>query len=125
MKLTRSVVTGVVVAIVVLAASGFALASTQLSGSPSRQLQIVFPSADGLVCGSDVLEAGTKIGYISDVEPTQANKALVTVQISSDHWPLHQGVYADIRPKSLLGEKYVDVHDGPQNAHAYDASLEL
>ena len=125
MKVTRSVVTGIAMAIVLMGATGVALASTQVSGSSSHQFQITFPSADGLVNGSDVLIAGSKIGYVSDVEPTQTDSALVTVSIEGDHWPLHQGLRADIRPKSLLGEKYVDLHDGSQSAPAYDTSVLL
>jgi phospholipid/cholesterol/gamma-HCH transport system substrate-binding protein len=90
-----------------------------------HQLQISFPSADGLVAGSDVLEAGSKVGYISDIQPTQRDQALVTVMISDSQWPLHAGLTAGIRPKSLLGEKYVDLHDGAQRAGAYKAGAVL
>ena len=93
--------------------------SPRVTGASAHELQITFPTADGLVAGSDVLEAGAKVGTISSIEPNQDNSALVTVQISDDHWPLHTGLSADIRPKSLLGEKYVDLHDGPQAAAAY------
>jgi phospholipid/cholesterol/gamma-HCH transport system substrate-binding protein len=86
---------------------------------------VSFPTADGLVAGSDVLEAGSKIGTISDIEPTQDNSALVTVQVSDAHWPLHSGLTADIRPKSLLGEKYVDVHDGKPGNAALDTTTVL
>jgi phospholipid/cholesterol/gamma-HCH transport system substrate-binding protein len=111
-KFARSPVVGVAIAAVVVAGAGFALVSPRALGAKYQELQITFPTADGLVSGSDVLEAGAKIGTISDIEPTQGNSALVTVQISEDHWPLHGGMTADIRPKSLLGEKYVDIHDG-------------
>jgi phospholipid/cholesterol/gamma-HCH transport system substrate-binding protein len=109
---TRSTIAGVGVAAVLIGGAGFALVSPRALGAKYHQLQISFPTADGLVSGSDVLESGSRIGTISDIEPTQANSALVTVQIADDHWPLHSGMTADIRPKSLLGEKYVDVHDG-------------
>jgi len=125
MKFTRSLFVGVGVALILVGGTTFALISPRVAGSSSHQMQIVFPSGDGLVSGSDVLEAGTKIGYISDIQPTRSNSAFVTIQISDNHWPLHQGVTADIRPKSLLGEKYVDVHDGAQNHSAYDASAVL
>jgi len=125
MKINRSVVTGVAVGVILVGGAAFALASPHLTGSSTHEMRIQFQSADGLVSGSDVLEAGTKIGQISDIQPTQSNSALVTIQVEGDHWPVHQGVTADIRPKSLLGEKYVDLHDGPQNASAYDVSATL
>jgi phospholipid/cholesterol/gamma-HCH transport system substrate-binding protein len=101
------------------------VAVPHLTGSSAHEMKISFPTADGLVDGSDVLEAGAKIGTISAIEPTQNNQALVTISIGNDHWPLHSGLSADIRPKSLLGEKYVDLHDGAQNASPYQADATL
>jgi phospholipid/cholesterol/gamma-HCH transport system substrate-binding protein len=125
MKATRSLLLGLAVLVVLLGGTAFAFASVSIGGTPSHAMQVTFPSADGLVAGSDVLEAGAKIGYIQSIEPTQSNVALVTLEIDGSHWPLHQGLSADIRPKSLLGEKYVDLHDGPPNAPAYDTSRVL
>jgi phospholipid/cholesterol/gamma-HCH transport system substrate-binding protein len=84
----------------------------------------MFDSADGLVSGSDVLEAGAKVGYISDIQPV-GDQALVTLEIGDANWPLHRGVSAQIRPKSLLGEKYVELDDGPSNGPVLDASTML
>ena len=64
-------------------------------------------------------------GTISDIQPTQDNSAIVTIDVNDSHWPFHAGLVADIRPKSLLGEKYVDLHDGPAGSPAYDASTML
>ncbi|HWF58548.1 MAG TPA: MlaD family protein [Candidatus Dormibacteraeota bacterium] len=125
MSLSRSTVAGIAVAAVLVGGAGFALVSPRALGARYHELQITFPTADGLVAGSDVLESGSKIGSISDIEPTQSNSALVTVQISDAHWPLHRGITADIRPKSLLGEKYVDVHDGASNRPAIDTTAVL
>jgi phospholipid/cholesterol/gamma-HCH transport system substrate-binding protein len=112
----RQVVAGAAVVLALLAGTVFAVAAPRLLARPDHSFQIRFTSADGLVAGSDVLEAGAKIGTISDIAPTQDDHALVSVVIGDDHWPLHQGLSADIRPKSLLGEKYVDIHDGTQTA---------
>lgn len=125
MKKTRSLLLGLAVLVVLLGGTAFAFASVSIGGTPSHAMQVTFPSADGLVAGSDVLEAGAKIGYIESIEPTPSNLALVTLEIDGSHWPLHQGLSADIRPKSLLGEKYVDLHDGAPNAPAYDTSRVL
>ena len=125
MKVTRSLFLGLAVLVVLLGGTAFAFASVSIGGTPSHAMQITFPSADGLVAGSDVLEAGAKVGYIQSIEPTQSNMALVTIEVDGSHWPLHQGLAADIRPKSLLGEKYVDLHDGPSSSAVYDTSLVL
>ena len=121
--MSRSAIVGVVASVVLIAGAAFAVVSPRALGTKSHQFQISFPTADGLVAGSDVLEAGAKVGTISDIQPTQDNSALVTVQVSDDHWPIHAGMTADIRPKSLLGEKYVDLHDGPQGGATYDATV--
>lgn len=125
MRFTRSLLVGIALLTVIVAASAFAFASVGLGGGPSHVVRISFVSADGLVSGSDVLESGAKVGYVSSIEPESTTAALVSVAIDSAHWPLHRGVTVDIRPKSLLGEKYVDIHDGAANAPVYDVSQTL
>jgi virulence factor Mce-like protein len=126
MKSARSLLVGAAMFAVLVGGAAFAFSSVGFIGGPSPQtMKIDFPSADGLVAGSDVLEAGSKIGTIQSIEPTQGNSALVTISVDASHWPLHKGLSADIRPKSLLGEKYVDLHDGPSSAAAYDTSMTL
>ena len=122
MRFTRSLIVGAAMLAVLLGGTAFAFASVGFGGAPSHLLRIDFPSADGLVSGSDVLESGARVGTVQSIEPTTSNSALVVAAISGDHWPLHRGLTVDIRPKSLLGEKYVDIHDGASNAALYDAS---
>ena len=110
--MNRQLAVGATVATICVAGVGVAAAAPHLSGPTLHALTIHFPSASGLVAGSDVLEAGSKVGTISAIDPLQNDQASVTIQVEDDHWPLHQGLSADIRPKSLLGEKYVDLHDG-------------
>jgi phospholipid/cholesterol/gamma-HCH transport system substrate-binding protein len=122
---SKSTIAGIGVAAILIGGAGFAIVSPRALGAKYHQFQLTFPTADGLVSGSDVLESGSKIGTISDILPTQDNSALVTVQISDDHWPLHTGTTADIRPKSLLGEKYVDIHDGSAGGAVLDTAVVL
>lgn len=122
MRTTRSLIVGAALLVVLLAGTAFAFASVQLGGAPAHLLHIEFPSADGLVSGSDVLESGARVGSVQSIEPAQNSSALVVAAIDAAHWPLHKGLTVDIRPKSLLGEKYVDMHDGPASAAAYDAA---
>ena len=125
MKLSKSLLAGIAVVVLLVGGLGITLVSGHVFSSPTHQLEVTFPTADGLVAGSDVLEAGAKIGTISDIEPTQDSSALVTMQIADGHWPLHGGLTADIRPKSLLGEKYVDIHDGSSTGAAYNTTVVL
>lgn len=129
-----SLVAGVLVGTLLVGAAGVGV-SRGVFGSGAHELRLSFPTGDGLVPGSDVFEAGARIGSISAIEPQavadpgfsgpgrSGDRALVTVEIDSSHWPLHDGLKAGIRPKSLLGEKYVDLHDN--GTAPYDPSKVL
>jgi phospholipid/cholesterol/gamma-HCH transport system substrate-binding protein len=103
-----------------------ALAAPGLAGrSPHRVSITLAQSASGLVAGSDVLEAGAKVGSVSSIEPAPDGHARIQVDVADANWPLHRGVTVGIRPRSLLGEKYVDIQDGPASASAYDSATPL
>jgi phospholipid/cholesterol/gamma-HCH transport system substrate-binding protein len=122
----RPLAAGIAVAALIAVVLVVALAVPGLAGRSSHTLAIGYPqSASGLVPGSDVLEAGAKVGSVSSIEPTADGHARIVVEVADANWPLHQGVRAGIRPRSLLGEKYVDLQDGPASAAAYDGSKPL
>lgn len=123
--MNRSLAVGATVATICVAGVGVAAAAPHLSGPALHAMTIRFPSASGLVAGSDVLEAGSKVGGIESITPLQNQQASVVIQVEDSHWPLHRGLQADIRPKSLLGEKYVDLHDGPKSNPPYDTTQVL
>ena len=104
-----------------LVVSGYVYVSRQPA---AHAMTIHYPTASGLVPGSDVFEAGAKVGTVSDITPDSGNGANVSILVDDSHWPLHQGLTADIRPKSLLGEKYVDLHDS-SSTQLYDTSKTL
>jgi virulence factor Mce-like protein len=120
---------------VALAISAVAVAATSFSlgsGINDYQLKVHFPTANGLIEGSDVFIGGVKVGTVSRVvvdasapadngnssfdNPTTS--ALITVNIKKQYAPLHQGATAAIRPKSLLGEKYVAMTVGDASKDA-------
>ncbi|TMC50179.1 MAG: MCE family protein [Chloroflexi bacterium] len=121
----RPLAIGTTVALITLLAFVMGVVGSRALTKPMHAVSIDFPTASGLVPGSDVLEAGAKVGDISDISPRPDGTARIQIAITDEHWPLHRGVYADIRPKSLLGEKYVDLHDGSTGGPAYDASKTL
>jgi virulence factor Mce-like protein len=123
--MNRSLAIGSTVATLLVAGVGVAVAAPRVTAGPQHTFTITFPTAAGLVSGSDVLEAGSKVGTIEEIHPLQGDRASVVVAIEDDHWPLHQGLTADIRPKSLLGEKYVDLHDGSAKNPVYDVKMAL
>ena len=128
----RALSTGIGVLTLVVGLTALGFAGQRTLNKPVHTLSVQFPTASGLVPGSDVFEAGAKIGSISSITPVLGpsgmaddSHAVVQVQIADEDWPLHAGLTAGIRPKSLLGEKYVDLHDGPATASAYDATQTL
>jgi virulence factor Mce-like protein len=102
------------------------------SGNNDYTVKVQFPTANGLIDGSDVFIAGVKVGTVSSVtvdnkppldnsnssfaNPTQSAKATLT--IGKHYAPLHEGATAAIRPKSLLGEKYVAMTVGDPGKNA-------
>lgn len=114
----KSLITGLVV---VVAIALLVVAYARMRGASPHELSIAYPTASGLVPGSDVFEAGAKVGTVSDIAPDSGNGVVVSTLIDDKNWPLHDGATAAIRPKSLLGEKYVDLHEGT-SSQAYDAS---
>ena len=81
---------------------------------------IYFPvkDADGLVEGSDVRIAGIPVGKVLLVTTTSSG-ALVKMGIEPGY-PVYSDATVLIRPKSLLGEKYVDMNRGTSNVEVSD-----
>ena len=75
---------------------------------------LAFPvgDANGLYPGSDVLIAGSRAGSVSDIRVQGNGQALVTIQVDPAEAPVHTDAKVQIRPKSLLGEKYVALDPG-------------
>lgn len=93
--------------IVVLAIVSFRI----VNGLTAYRLQIPLDSAAGLYPGSDVLIAGANAGTVDDIR-LDGGVALVTVTINDAFAPVHSNARATVRPKSLLGEKYVALDPG-------------
>ncbi len=68
------------------------------------------PSVSNLVYDSDVMVAGVNVGKIVDIEAV-GDTASVEVEMT-DNYPLHEGVSAEIRNKTLIQESYLDITDG-------------
>jgi phospholipid/cholesterol/gamma-HCH transport system substrate-binding protein len=104
---TRYRATFVVALIVLLAIVSFRI----VNGLTEYRLLIPLDSADGLYPGSDVLIAGAKAGSVTDIA-LDGNHTLVTVRLDDAYSPVHADARVTIRPKSLLGEKYVALDPG-------------
>jgi virulence factor Mce-like protein len=116
-----SVGLGLAVALAISTVATMASIFSLGSGNNDYTVKVHFPTANGLIDGSDVFIGGVKVGVVNSVvvDPTPptdngdsnfanpTSTAMATISIGKQYAPLHQGATAAIRPKSLLGEKYV------------------
>jgi phospholipid/cholesterol/gamma-HCH transport system substrate-binding protein len=89
-----------------------ALASFRIvNGLTEYRLVVPLDSADGLYPGSDVLIAGAKAGSVREIS-LDGSQTLVTIALDDGYAPVHADARLTVRPKSLLGEKYVALDPG-------------
>lgn len=80
------------------------------------RVQADFAAAgQGLVEGSDVKIRGLDIGHVEGIE-LRGGRALVTMFIDADNRIPSRSSSFTIRPKTLFGEKFVDVVPGPEES---------
>jgi phospholipid/cholesterol/gamma-HCH transport system substrate-binding protein len=87
------------------------LAGHATLGATAYRLRIPMDNAAGLYPGSDVEIAGSKAGSVETVG-LQSGKAVVTITVDPEHAPVRKDASVALRPKSLLGEKYLDLDPG-------------
>jgi phospholipid/cholesterol/gamma-HCH transport system substrate-binding protein len=75
----------------------------------------VFSDADGIPAGADVRVSGVDVGKVTQVvaDPRYPGESVVSLEIDdAAAVPVHTDGFARIRPKTLLGEKFVDLAVG-------------
>jgi phospholipid/cholesterol/gamma-HCH transport system substrate-binding protein len=108
----RILATAALIAAVALAALAM------FGGGDSYRVEAVFDNAGQLVPGNEVRVGGQPIGSIADIELDNSANAVVTMEVSDDFAPLHEGTTATIRATSLSGiaNRYVSLKPGPDSA---------
>lgn len=87
--------------------------------SSDYTVHAVFADADGIPTAADVRVAGVTVGKVTDIshDPNEPGMSVVTLQIgNANAVPVYSNGYAKVRPKTLLGEKYVDLTVGDRAA---------
>ncbi len=83
---------------------------------PTRTLHVDIANASDLVVGNDVREGGFRIGLVSDMRPIELPNgqvgAQLTLQLNQSNGDVPIDSTVSIRPLSVLGLKYVDLHRG-------------
>ncbi|GAC1575293.1 MAG: hypothetical protein NVS3B24_03770 [Candidatus Dormibacteria bacterium] len=115
-----SVALGLAVLIAMVTMAVGAVAASLNSGRNDYQVRIHFTTGNGIIEGSDVFFGGVKVGTVKTLQLDQDGRAItMTVSIGKQYAPIHEGGTAEIRPKSLLGEKYVSMTVGDPSRPAY------
>jgi phospholipid/cholesterol/gamma-HCH transport system substrate-binding protein len=81
----------------------------------SYTVHAIFSDADGLPTNSDVRAIGVDVGKVVSIshDPAYPGETVATLQITdASANPVYTNGYANVRPKTLLGEKYVDLTVG-------------
>ncbi|WP_052665811.1 MlaD family protein [Nitriliruptor alkaliphilus] len=75
-------------------------------------IEIGVERIDNLVPDGDVRLAGVTVGTVASIDPGESGTSRVTLRLEDRHGPLHDGATAQLRPKTLIGETYVQLVDG-------------
>jgi virulence factor Mce-like protein len=91
-------------------------ANTGLPFVPTRQLKVDIVNGAQLVAGNDVDEGGLRVGLISELKPVELPSgqigAQLTLQLSRSNGKIPVDSTATIRPRSVLGLKYLNILPG-------------
>jgi virulence factor Mce-like protein len=90
----------------------------QFAWQRGLDLKAAFVSAQGLVPQAEVRVAGVQVGHVMDMSGGPRASTLVHMQIDPD-LRLRSDVRAVVRPKTLLGEKYVELIRRPGSSAPY------
>jgi len=83
--------------------------------SSAYTVHAMFSDADGIPTAADVRVGGVDVGKVLDVshQASTPGETVVTFQITdSKAIPLYSNGYAMVKPKTLLGEKYIELTVG-------------
>jgi phospholipid/cholesterol/gamma-HCH transport system substrate-binding protein len=97
-------------AFVALVVAGIFVGRLLPLGGP-YEVTVPVENAAGLSAGSDLMIAGAKAGSVERIG-LGGGAALVTVSVDAEHAPLRRDATVSVRPKSLLGERYLALDPG-------------
>ncbi len=125
-------------AIRILIAVGFAISCFALAlflwvafggpvplASEGYRVQVPFDEATQLAQESDVRISGVSVGKVKGIELNDDGQAEATIELDSAYAPIPSDTQATLRQKTLLGETYVELSPGSEEAEplAEDGTL--
>lgn len=108
------------------AVAGVAVVAVTLvtTGSDDEPDQITTTIADAgqLEEGAEMRAAGVRVGEVSDIELVDG-KARLTIDVADGVLPLHEDATLTMRPVNVLGESYLDLDPGSDDAPFADSAV--
>jgi phospholipid/cholesterol/gamma-HCH transport system substrate-binding protein len=80
------------------------------------RFHVEFPEATQLAEQADVRIAGVPVGKVVKLQPGAANTTSATLELDARYAPVPRDTRAVLRTKTLLGETYVDLSTGDEDA---------
>ena len=100
-----------------LGALGVAVTVGAAGGDGDRyRVAAVFGNTSGLIPGQNVQIAGAVVGAVDGIELTPNHRARVTMKIQRGFAPFRSDAECEIKPQSLIGEKFVQCDPGTPDA---------
>ena len=104
-------------ALAVAALAALVVATTGATpGKPTYEVDAIFDNADFLIEGQDVKIGGAQVGSVTKVGLTGTKQAQVTLEVEEKFGPFREDARCQIRPQSLIGEKFVQCSPGTPDA---------
>ena len=112
--------------VLVTSLTGFGVATVvgNMRFGSDRTYQAVFSNASGLGNGEDVKVGGVPMGKVKKVELAEDGTALVSFSLSTER-PLTAGTTARVKYKNLIGDRYVELSNGPGAIGAIEGPIPL
>ncbi|UUV28631.1 MlaD family protein [Amycolatopsis roodepoortensis] len=101
------------VGIIAVALLGGGAAAVAAMSSDDYEVGVILDSATNVVPGGTVQVNGFEVGRVSDIS-VEGGKAKLMLALEGDHVPLHDGAKVRIEWKAALGERMVNINDGPE-----------
>src|SRR3546814_8666082 len=107
----RNVISGAVGLLIVISLISVGIKASFGAYDGGYELRGTFAAAgQGLLSGSDVKIRGVNVGEVSNIRLVD-NRALIRIRIE-DGTQIPESAQAVIRPKTLFGEKFIDILPG-------------
>lgn len=102
--------------LVVTALATYVLAATIANSSygATKSYKADFTDASGLQVGDDVRIAGVRVGTVGSIKIVDHNIAQVTFSVAKSR-PLPKSVFAKLRYRNLVGQRYIAIEQGAGN----------